>query len=134
MPIESDPSFELVMQDVHAIFGAGFEPRNSDDDDLQPFRANQRFRGAAVISNDAVVAVPWTYLCKHTGDFQGLFPTGRDIQIEGTTLVDSRESPTVLHRFVDWMGLAAQLGLEVSWRIAVTEEEYAFGREHEPTD
>lgn len=134
MPIESDPSFEMVMKDVHAILGASFEPRHAEDDDEEPFRVNKRFKGAAVITNNQVVAVPWTYLCKHTGDFQGLFPTGRNIQIEGMTLVDSRASTTVLHRFVDWMGLAAQLGLEVSWRIAVTEDEYAFGREQEPTD
>jgi hypothetical protein len=129
MPIESDPSFDTVKKDVVAGFGPGFSPRQSDDDDDEPFRVNERFKGVATISNEQVVAVPWTYLAKHTGDFHCLFATGRDVQIEGMTLVDSREGSPVLHRYVDWMGLAAQLGLEVSWRIAVTEEEYAFGRD-----
>jgi hypothetical protein len=129
MPIESEASFDTVMKDVAAILGDSFSPRHAEDDDEPAFRVSKHFKGAEVISNDQVAAVPWTYLCKHTGDFQCLFPTGRDVTIEGLTLVDSREGETVLHRYIDWMGLASQLGLEVSWRVAVTEAEYTAASE-----
>lgn len=129
MPIDSDDSFTTVMNDVVAGLADSFTPRHADDDDEEPFRVNKYFKDVPVISNEQVVAVPWTFLCKHTGDFQCLFPTGRDVTIEGITLVDSRDGDTTLHRYVDWLGLTVQLGLEVSWRIAVTEDEYEFGRE-----
>ena len=128
MPI-SDDSFTTVMNDVVAGLADSFTPRHAEDDDEEPFRMNKYFKDVPAISNEQVVAVPWTFLCKHTGDFHCLFPTGRDVTIEGITLVDSRNGDTTLHRYVDWLGLTVQLGLEVSWRVAVTEDEYEFGRE-----
>jgi predicted ester cyclase len=128
VPIASHPAFKMVMDDVVAGLAGTFSPR--EEDDIEPFRVAERFKEADVISNASVVAVPWSFSCRHTGDFHGLFRTGRDLQIEGMTLVDSRGGAPMLHRYVDWLGVIAQLGLEVSGRIPVTEAEYEFGREH----
>lgn len=130
MPINAHPSFGDVLRDV--IDGLkGFSPR--DDNEAESFRVSQHFiEEEDVIGNERIVAVPWTYDCLHTGDFEGLFRTGRELHIHGTTLVDYRTGTTNLHRYVDWAGVIAQLGLEVSWRIPVTEEEYKFGKPETP--
>jgi len=127
--IESHPSFAVVRDDVIAGLGGGFSPRWEDDPDRDSFVVSKHFKEEEVIGNDTVVAVPWTYYAVHTGDFECLFRTGRPLTIEGMTFVDTRADEVMLHRYVDWMGVVTQLGLEVSWRIPVTEEEYRYGRE-----
>ena len=128
MSIRSHPSFDEVMKDVVEGLRASFSPRDADES--ESFRVSHHFDDddGDAIGNDRVLAVPWSYNCVHTGDFQCLFPTGREIQIDGVTLADYREGDLMLHRYVDWGGVIVQLGLEVSGRIAVTEDEYAFGR------
>jgi hypothetical protein len=125
--IKAHPSFATVTTDVVDGLKETFTQR--DDDTSESFRVNVRFEEEVdVIGTDRIVAVPWTYSCRHTGDFHGLFRTGRELTIEGVTLVDYRSGELLLHRFVDWAGVIAQLGLEVSGRIPVTEDEYEFGR------
>ena len=126
MTIESHPSFATVKDDAVQGLQPGFTPRDGDADKW--FRVSEHFVEAEVIGNDEVTTVPWTYQAVHTGDFQCLFRTGRLVIIRGVTVVDNRGDP-VLHRYVDWLGLCTQLGLEVSWRPAVTEAEYAYGRD-----
>lgn len=127
MPINAHPSFATVTSDVVDGLKDTFTKR--DENTADSFRVNVRFEEEAdFIGGDRIVAVPWTYYCRHTGDFHGLFRTGRELTIEGVTLVDYRDGQTLLHRYVDWAGVIAQLGLEVSGRIPVTEEEYEFGR------
>jgi hypothetical protein len=78
------------------------------------------------MGDSEVVPVGWIYRCRHSGDFQGLFPTNRELEIHGMTVVDytrDRERP-MFHRYVDWLGVITQLGLSVSWRIPVTEDEH----------
>jgi len=87
----------------------------------------------------SVVAVPWIYRCQHIGNFKGLLPTDRAIEMHGVTFVNftQGEETPVFHRYVDWLGVVNQLGLEVSWRVPVDEEQYREGRsrlpEWEPT-
>jgi hypothetical protein len=126
--IESHPSFAVVMDDVITGLGGGFSPR-WDPADRDSFVVSKHFKEEDVIGSESVVAVPWTYYAAHTGDFECLFRTGREVTIEGMTFVDTRRDETVLHRYVDWIGVVTQLGLEVSWRIPVTEDEYAYGRD-----
>ncbi len=45
------------------------------------------------------------------------------------TIVDNRKGETMLRRYVDWIGVIAQLGLDNSWRVPVTEAEYRAGRD-----
>ncbi len=131
MSIESHPSFAIVKQDVVDDLDPGFSPLDGDADKAfvvaKPFQGEEEF-----IGNDRIAVVPWTYVCVHTGDFRDslcLFPTGRTLEIKGVTLVDHRGEDPLLHRHVDWGGVIVQLGLEVSGRIMVNEEEYANGRE-----
>jgi hypothetical protein len=130
VPIQSHQSFAVVMHDVVTGLGDSFTPRFGDA--AESFRVAERFEEADVIGNDQIAAVPWTYFAVHSGDFLCLFPTNREVTIQGMTFVDNRKDDPVLHRYVDWTGVIVQLGLEVSWRIPVTEEEYAFGRARVP--
>jgi len=126
--IESHPSFAIVKQDVVGGLEKAFSPR--DDDADSAFVVAEHFgEEKEFIGNDRIAVVPWTYFAVHTGDFQCLFRTGRDILIKGVTLVDHRgEGDPLLHRHVDWAGVMTQLGLVVSGRVLVNEEEYEYGR------
>jgi hypothetical protein len=121
--IDADETFDIVRKDLVAGLSEAFSP----EPDKEPFVVAEPFRGEQTIDNERVYAVPWSFRCVHTGNFQGLFRTGRRLEIEGVTLVDRREG-VMLHRYVDWAGVIAQLGLTVSWRVPVTEAEYADGR------
>ena len=128
MSIESHPSFAIVKEDVVEGLKPGFSALDGDAD--KAFVVAEHFRGEEeFIGNDRIAVVPWMYVCVHTGDFLCLFPTGRTLAIKGVTLVDHRGEDPLLHRHVDWGGVIVQLGLEVSGRIMVNEEEYAYGRE-----
>jgi hypothetical protein len=122
--IDSDESFAIVSDDVTAGLRDIFEPNGSN-----AVTVAKAFSDTEVISNKEIFAVPWSYRCRHTGDFHGVFPTGRYLEIQGVTFVDHRGGDTLLHRYVDWGGVVGQLGISVSGRIPVTEEEYQFGRE-----
>jgi hypothetical protein len=127
VPIDSHSSFGVVMSDVVDGLERSFEPW--DGNAPESFLVSEEFRDEEnFIGNDLIAAVPWTFHCRHTGNFQELFPTGRELNIDGITLVDSRRGDVQLHRYVDWAGVFAQLGLEVSSRIPITEDEYKFGR------
>ena len=76
-----------------------------------------------------ITAVPWIYRCVHDGDFQGMFITGKELEIHGVTLVDGRGDTQVLYRYVDWLGVVNQLGLDVSWRVPVDLDQYRRGRD-----
>jgi hypothetical protein len=126
--IEDDESFDLVRKDVQSSFGAVFGARDDIDED-EVFTVVEPFRGEEAVRTANVASVPWTFRCRHTGDFNGIFPTGRNLDIQGVTLVDFRGGEPLLSRYIDWAGVIAQLGLTVSARVPVTEEEYQFGRE-----
>jgi hypothetical protein len=122
--IDADESFAIVRQDLVEGLGKTFAPMEGDDS----VAVAKWFADEEVIANERVAAVPWSYRSRHTGDFQGLLPTNRPLLVEGVTFVDRRRDEVVLHRYVDWAGVIQQLGLDVSWRVPTTEEEYEFGR------
>lgn len=123
----NDEIFELVAKDITDGLGTMFAGIEEDT----PVIPHPAFDEARVVGNEEVAAVPWVYRCVHTGNFNGLFKTGRRLDIHGVTLVDNRPRfadpprPTVCYRYVDWMGVATQLGLEVSWRVPVDEDQYS---------
>jgi hypothetical protein len=124
------PNFEdakkAVREDIEAGIGSIFGPY---DDSKVTFPVELE-RLLAHHVGDAI-AVPWMYEAEHNGDFQGLLPTFRVIQVHGVTIVNfskSTEKPT-LHRYVDWLGVVNQLGLVVSWRVPVDEPEYRGGKD-----
>jgi hypothetical protein len=110
---------EDVVYGLQGVFGRRVEfdeepvivnPALDDGDAEQPIQS--------------LTAVPWIYRCLHDGDFQGLFRTGKELEIHGVTFVDGRGGSQMLHRYVDWMGVVNQLGLDVSWRVPVDEDQY----------
>ena len=117
--IIEDETFTLVRNDMLDVIGNIF---TADSDDA--FTVRDELRDGEVIRNEDIVVVPWVYECVHTAPFQGLFATGRSLTIEGVTVIDTRPAEPMLQRFVDWLGVIAQLGIDVSWRLPVTEEEY----------
>ena len=118
--------FDLVANDITDGLGSMFSGEGDP-----PVIPHPSFDEARVIGDGDVAAVPWVYRCRHTGDFNGLFKTDRPLEIHGVTLVDNRPlradppGPNLCYRYVDWMGVATQLGLEVSWRVPVDEEQYS---------
>jgi hypothetical protein len=109
---------QLVGEDITEGLRAMFEP-------TEGFRVRDAFEEG--IGDDVVAAVPWEYECAHTGDFQGVFPTGRAMRIEGLTIVDQRGEQPAFIRYIDWAAVFGQLGMTVSTRVALDEEEYRFG-------
>jgi len=79
------------------------------------------------LNEATVVAVPWIYKCQHIGIFQDLLPTHRAIEMHGVTFVNYSQDGDnpVFHRYVDWLGVMNQLGLEVNWRVPIEEEDYS---------
>jgi hypothetical protein len=69
----------------------------------------------------AGLAVEWVFDGVHDGDgtFNGLSPTGRPVRVRGVTMMGLEDGRLRLHRYVDWAGLFAQLGLTLNWRLPV---------------
>jgi hypothetical protein len=124
VPIRDDESFELVRDDLTQGLAGVFEPLAALD---ETFDVREQLDGQEVIANSQVTAVPWVYRCRQIGEFQGLFPTGRELRIDGVTIVDTSGGEALFYRYIDWAGVIAQLGLMVSPRVAVTEDEYLAG-------
>jgi hypothetical protein len=68
------------------------------------------------------VVVEWRYEGTHDRDgaFNGLMATGRPVVVRGVTMVGLDAGGVKLHRYVDWAGLYAQLGLTLNWRQPVS--------------
>jgi hypothetical protein len=81
---------------------------------------------AVVAANDAVVAVPWTFPCVHTGEFLGIAPTYISFELRGTTFVDARGAADnwEYHRFVDYLGALHAIGVSTISRPVLTPDEY----------
>jgi hypothetical protein len=116
--------FSIVADDVVSGLGPMFGSRLSGSS----VAVHPDFAEEELIGNDDLAVVPWIYYCRHDGDFQGMVRTERDVDIHGVTFVDNRGDETVLHRLVDWTGVLTQVGVEVSWRVPVNEEQYIANR------
>ena len=123
------PSFQEALQSVRQDIGKGigevFGPFEED-----AVTVPENLEKLIADSQGGVVAVPWIYKCQHIGNFKGLLPTDRKIEMHGVTFVNytQDEANPMFHRYVDWLGVVNQLGLEVSWRVPVDEEQYREGR------
>ena len=101
----------IVLDDVTHGLGGSFGPRGGDSSDEPVIIHPDLDDGDQTLLN--ITAVPWIYRCVHDGDFQGMFITGKELEIHGVTLVDGRGDTQVLYRYVDWLGVVNQLGLDV---------------------
>ena len=71
-------------------------------------------------SPDGTTAVAWQYHAVHDGEFLGLAPTRQSLVIEGVTLASQGPDGWQLRRYIDWLGVAAQLGMTLSGRPVVS--------------
>jgi hypothetical protein len=118
---------EIIAQDVMGGLQDMFGP---DPAQTRSVVVHPEFADEELPRNDRIAPLPWIYYCVHDGDFEGLAPTQRKLQIHGVTFVDNRnkERGTQYHRLVDWMGVVTQLGLQVSWRTPVDLQQYITAR------
>ena len=107
----------LVERDVTEGLSELFAPREG-------FRVAERFAHVEPMSNGTHTSVVWEYSAVHTGDFQGIRPTGQEIVVSGVTIVDTSGGEPAFHRYIDWVGVLAQLGVSTTGRPAL---ENAFG-------
>jgi hypothetical protein len=78
---------------------------------------------------DRDAGAEWEYEGIHdkAGALRGLPATGRPVAVHGLTVVgtgigeDGREV-VLLTRHIDWVGLYAQLGLTINWRVPLDPE------------
>jgi hypothetical protein len=49
--------------------------------------------------------------------FNGVRALGQQVELHGVTLLSIEGSKLRIRRYIDWVGLYAQLGLSVNWRI-----------------
>lgn len=74
--------------------------------------SNIQFIMNDVFGQDNKLVKHWTFKGKHTGDFFGIPATGKNVDIEGTTLVKMEEGKIILERdFFDNLEFSQQLGL-----------------------
>jgi steroid delta-isomerase-like uncharacterized protein len=81
---------------------------------LMTFRAafpNLRYEIDDLIADGEKVAAQWTASGTHTGDFQGIAPTGRAVKVIGTDVFDIRDG-RIVEVWVnsDLFGLMRQIG------------------------
>jgi len=111
----------VVQEDVMNGLRTMFSPDGKPEEAVI---VNPNLDDGVLIGNEKLAAVPWIYSCIHDGQFLGMFRTDRRLKIHGVTFVDNRRGETLMHRYVDWMGVANQLGLEVSTRVPVDQAQY----------
>lgn len=58
------------------------------------------------------------------GAFNGITASGRPVTVTGFTLMSADEAGFSVRRYVDWVGLFAQLGLTLNWRVPVDAARY----------
>lgn len=76
-----------------------------------------------VVADDRFGTVAWEFTGMHTNPIAGIAATRRRVTVRGVTIVDlDKGDEPLFHRYVDWNGVAAQLGLAVSARPIVSVE------------
>jgi hypothetical protein len=116
----------IVDDDIRTGIGKVFTPSGL-------VRLQAPFTGVTLPTAD-VSFVPWEYDAKHDhplnttetgaagmitdhGEGAPILPaTNRTFPILGVTVVDARQQPVTLHRFVDWANVLANVGMGVSMR------------------
>jgi hypothetical protein len=112
-----DNAADLVRDDVIRGLSPAFEPFSDEEGD--GFEVAKDFRDIAVVSNDQIASVVWTYRCRHVGWFTQAPPSGAALTIRGTTTVDTRPDDPLYHRYIDWLAVYTALGYTLYQRQMV---------------
>ncbi len=103
-----------VVRDIAEGMGKLFE---SGDGAVVPAKFNAE-RGP--LSNGAFASVGWIFSGRDTIGIWGRAPSNRHVEIRGMTVVDlTGGSDDRFFRYIDWLDVAAQLGLAVGGRVPV---------------
>jgi hypothetical protein len=54
--------------------------------------------------------------------FNGIAPSDREVTVHGVSLMGVEDDQFMVRRYVDWVGVYAQLGLTLNWRTPVSSE------------
>ena len=110
---DCDP-VEVVERDVVDGIGGAFPPSSG-------FRVQEGF-GDETIGSSRHTVVAWEYEGTHDAPFAGVAPTGLPVHLKGLTVIEHLGGERhLLHRYVDWVTVMAQLGMSASFRPAVPE-------------
>jgi hypothetical protein len=74
-------------------------------------------------ADHTATAVVWEFPCRHTGIFQGLNATHKDLTVRGTTIVQQDGDVTLFRRFIDWAEVMTGLGMYASFRPTISSED-----------
>jgi steroid delta-isomerase-like uncharacterized protein len=109
---------ELKSPDVMVYFAGSPQPaRNIEEFKLIRSQPANAFPDSVatvdeILSEGDKVALRWTYRSTHTGDFQGLPPTNRNVEITAVDLLYFKAGKIVLEQTIyDQLSLFIQLGV-----------------------
>ena len=108
MPIDAAEAVDAVRNDLEAGLGDVFS--------ILQFTSDIEKINAPVMSNNDFAAVVWSVNASHDNVFAGLAPTGREVVIEGVTIVSTSSEEPMFRRYIDWSNVLGQLGVSISGR------------------
>jgi hypothetical protein len=115
--INDDLLVELVREDLIEGFAApdaelGRPDRGTSLPPLgEPMDSVQVVQEFGTLRGTDHGAVVWRYSGLNSVRFLGLHPTGREIIVDGITLVSGNADEPSFHRLIDWHAVYAQLGV-----------------------
>jgi hypothetical protein len=100
----SDEALTEVIQDLTTGFEGVFET-------VEDVRAVGVFTDEAVGTVSEVASVlAWEWTVQHVGPLQGTPATLKELTVRGVTVIDGSGPRLTFSRYIDWMGLYAQIG------------------------
>lgn len=125
----------LVREDVTEAFAAreGADDRGTSLPPVGGRRAVKILDDFGTLTSDTHGVVVWSYTGRNTQRFMGHAPTGRDIRVDGVTIVELDNPDTPYHRIIDWHSVFRQMGVAGGGR-PVTALPPGFDREPDPAE
>jgi hypothetical protein len=114
--ISAVEAIEFVKNDVSGYFGEIF---TREDDEETQFVVEQKFHGnpgeddTSALANELSAVVVWEFSGRHTSDFEYIEATGRDVVVQGCSVVskDLDVDELRIRHYVNWVGVLGQLGV-----------------------
>jgi hypothetical protein len=107
--MEADEAIAQVRDDVSGYLGRAF----TLEDDGPQFVLEDRFHGdgLSAIANENSAVVVWQFTGRHTGEFQYIEATGRDVVVQGCSVISPGGDGFELRHYINWVGVLGQLGV-----------------------
>jgi hypothetical protein len=113
------PLFDTVEEALQAVaedLAEGFGGMFREVEPVRPVGVFAEQAVGALPSPDAderaalVSVLAWEWPVHHVGSIQGTPATLRDVTLRGMTVIDERSGERLFSRYIDWLGLYAELG------------------------